>query len=177
MAANAWVDWSDFSAAYWGRLEEGSFRWSAPPLIQDGCQLGGICHALRCPCSSVLFINHHLYYRLWIVPIVLARRRSLMCTDSSPEVHLKRRSWGKLHYYISTLLHKLILTLWFKASWRPVRKNVEEIEIWTCCNWPDMMAVFGWSGPVVFWCLQTEFHLTTADKLFTIHEGLKFIST
>jgi hypothetical protein len=33
---NAWVDWSDFSVAYWGWLEEGSFRWSAPPLIQDG---------------------------------------------------------------------------------------------------------------------------------------------
>jgi hypothetical protein len=40
---NAWVDWSDFSVAYWGWLEEGSFRWSAPPLIQDGrygCHLG-----------------------------------------------------------------------------------------------------------------------------------------
>jgi hypothetical protein len=33
---NAWVDWSDFSVAYWGWLEEGSFRWSPPPLIQDG---------------------------------------------------------------------------------------------------------------------------------------------
>jgi hypothetical protein len=33
---NAWVDWSDFSVAYWGWLEEGSFRWSAPPLNQDG---------------------------------------------------------------------------------------------------------------------------------------------
>jgi WD40 repeat protein len=33
---NAWVDWSDFSVAFWGWLEEGSFRWSAPPLIQDG---------------------------------------------------------------------------------------------------------------------------------------------
>jgi hypothetical protein len=35
-AAQAWVDWSDFSVAYWGRLQEGSFRWSAQPLIQDG---------------------------------------------------------------------------------------------------------------------------------------------
>jgi hypothetical protein len=33
---NAWVDWSDFSVAHWGWLEEGSFRWSAPPHIQDG---------------------------------------------------------------------------------------------------------------------------------------------
>jgi hypothetical protein len=33
---NAWVDWSDFSAAYWGWQQEGYFRWSAPPLIQDG---------------------------------------------------------------------------------------------------------------------------------------------
>jgi hypothetical protein len=33
---NAFVDWSNFSVAYWGWLEEGSFRWSAPPLIQDG---------------------------------------------------------------------------------------------------------------------------------------------
>jgi hypothetical protein len=33
---NAWVDWFNFSVAYWGWLEEGSFRWSAPPLIQDG---------------------------------------------------------------------------------------------------------------------------------------------
>jgi hypothetical protein len=33
---NAWVDWSDFSVAYWGWLEEGYFRWSALPLIQDG---------------------------------------------------------------------------------------------------------------------------------------------
>jgi hypothetical protein len=33
---NAWVAWSDFSVAYWGWLGEGSFRWSAPPLIQDG---------------------------------------------------------------------------------------------------------------------------------------------
>jgi hypothetical protein len=36
------VDWSDFSVAYLRWLEElGSFRhvrWSAPPLIQDGCQ-------------------------------------------------------------------------------------------------------------------------------------------
>jgi hypothetical protein len=28
---NAWVDWSNFSVAYWGWLEEGSFRWSAHP--------------------------------------------------------------------------------------------------------------------------------------------------
>jgi hypothetical protein len=34
------VDWSDFSVAYWEWLEEGSFRWSAPPLIQDGHHLG-----------------------------------------------------------------------------------------------------------------------------------------
>jgi hypothetical protein len=41
---NAWVDWSDFSVAYWGWLEEGSFRWSAPSLIQDGHHLGfGFC--------------------------------------------------------------------------------------------------------------------------------------
>jgi hypothetical protein len=31
---NAWVDWSDFFVAYWGRLEEGSSRRPAPPLIQ-----------------------------------------------------------------------------------------------------------------------------------------------
>jgi hypothetical protein len=31
-STNALVDWSDFS----GWLEEGTFRWSAPPLIQDG---------------------------------------------------------------------------------------------------------------------------------------------
>jgi hypothetical protein len=34
---------SDFSVAYWGWLEEGSFQWSAPPLIQYGrygCHLG-----------------------------------------------------------------------------------------------------------------------------------------
>jgi hypothetical protein len=37
---NTWVDWSDFSVAYWGSLEEGSFQWSAPPLIQDGHLLG-----------------------------------------------------------------------------------------------------------------------------------------
>jgi hypothetical protein len=37
---NAWVDWSDFSVAYWGYLEEGSFLWSAPPLIQAGRHLG-----------------------------------------------------------------------------------------------------------------------------------------
>jgi hypothetical protein len=34
---NAWVDLSDFSVTYCGWLEEGSFRWSAPPLIQGGC--------------------------------------------------------------------------------------------------------------------------------------------
>jgi hypothetical protein len=34
---NAWVDWSNFSVAHWGWLEEVSFRWSALPLIQDGC--------------------------------------------------------------------------------------------------------------------------------------------
>jgi hypothetical protein len=28
----AWVDWSDLFVAYWGRLEEGYFRGSAPPL-------------------------------------------------------------------------------------------------------------------------------------------------
>jgi hypothetical protein len=33
---NALVDWSDFSVAQWRWLEEGFFRWSAPPLIQDG---------------------------------------------------------------------------------------------------------------------------------------------
>jgi hypothetical protein len=33
---NACVDWSNFSVAYWGWLENGSFRWSAPLLIQDG---------------------------------------------------------------------------------------------------------------------------------------------
>jgi hypothetical protein len=33
---NALIDWSNFSVAYWGWLEECSFRWSAPPLIQDG---------------------------------------------------------------------------------------------------------------------------------------------
>jgi hypothetical protein len=33
---NACVDWSDFFVAHWGRLEEGSFRLSAPLLIQDG---------------------------------------------------------------------------------------------------------------------------------------------
>jgi hypothetical protein len=37
---NALVDWSYFSVAYWEWLEEGSFRWSAPPLIQDGHHLG-----------------------------------------------------------------------------------------------------------------------------------------
>jgi hypothetical protein len=40
---NTWVDWSNFSVAHWGWVEEGSFRWSAPPLIQDGrygCHLG-----------------------------------------------------------------------------------------------------------------------------------------
>jgi hypothetical protein len=40
---NAWVDWSDFSVANWWWLEEGSFWWSAPPLIQAGhygCHLG-----------------------------------------------------------------------------------------------------------------------------------------
>jgi hypothetical protein len=33
---NTWVDWSDFSVAYWGWLEEGSFWSSALQLIQDG---------------------------------------------------------------------------------------------------------------------------------------------
>jgi hypothetical protein len=33
---NSWVDWSKFSVAYWRWLQKGSFRWSAPPLIQDG---------------------------------------------------------------------------------------------------------------------------------------------
>jgi hypothetical protein len=33
---NAWVDWSNFLVAHWAWLEEGSFRWSPPPLIQDG---------------------------------------------------------------------------------------------------------------------------------------------
>jgi hypothetical protein len=37
---DAYVDWSNFSVAYWGWLEEGSFRWSAPLLIQDGRRLG-----------------------------------------------------------------------------------------------------------------------------------------
>jgi hypothetical protein len=34
-----------FFVAYWGWLmEEGSCRWPAPPLIQDGCHLGfGFC--------------------------------------------------------------------------------------------------------------------------------------
>jgi hypothetical protein len=40
-STNAWVNWSDFSVAYWGWLEEGSFWWSAPPLIQDGHQFFG----------------------------------------------------------------------------------------------------------------------------------------
>jgi hypothetical protein len=31
-----------FSAAYWRWLEEGSFRWSAPPLIQDGRYMAAI---------------------------------------------------------------------------------------------------------------------------------------
>jgi hypothetical protein len=33
---NAWVNWSNFSVAHWGWLEEGFFRWSALLLIQDG---------------------------------------------------------------------------------------------------------------------------------------------
>jgi hypothetical protein len=33
----ALVDWSNLSVAHWVWLEECSFRWSAPPLIQDGC--------------------------------------------------------------------------------------------------------------------------------------------
>jgi hypothetical protein len=33
---NAWVDWFDFSVAYCGWLQVGSFRWSALPLIQEG---------------------------------------------------------------------------------------------------------------------------------------------
>jgi hypothetical protein len=40
---NAWVDWSNFSVTHWGWLEEGSFQWSALPLIKDGhygCHLG-----------------------------------------------------------------------------------------------------------------------------------------
>jgi hypothetical protein len=31
------IDWSNFSVAHWGWLEEGSFGWSALPLIQNGC--------------------------------------------------------------------------------------------------------------------------------------------
>jgi hypothetical protein len=31
---NGWFDWSDCLVAHWGWLEESSFRWSAPPLIQ-----------------------------------------------------------------------------------------------------------------------------------------------
>jgi hypothetical protein len=102
---NVWVDWCDFSVAYWRWLEEGSFRCPAPPLIQhgrysshlgfgyhwlsderlrrlvrffrgslggssiftmlhfslnlifhtptDNFPLGGMCHALRCPCLQI----------------------------------------------------------------------------------------------------------------------------
>jgi hypothetical protein len=32
----AWVDWSNFLVAHWGWLEEGSFPWPTPPLIQHG---------------------------------------------------------------------------------------------------------------------------------------------
>jgi hypothetical protein len=38
LTSHAWVDWSDFSVAYWGWLEEGSFRWSKHGRYD--CQLG-----------------------------------------------------------------------------------------------------------------------------------------
>jgi hypothetical protein len=51
---NAWVDWSDFLVAHWGRLEEGSFRW---PLIQD--YLTNACRLVRFFGASLGVINLH----------------------------------------------------------------------------------------------------------------------
>jgi hypothetical protein len=59
----SWIWFSSIRGQTRGWLEEGSFRWSAPPLIQDGRHLpyiptyifplGGICHALHSsPCFN-----------------------------------------------------------------------------------------------------------------------------
>jgi hypothetical protein len=49
--ANAWIDWSNLFVAYLGWLEEGSFLWSAPLLIQDGRYGTHLGFGFRrCPC-------------------------------------------------------------------------------------------------------------------------------
>jgi hypothetical protein len=64
---NAWADWSNFSVAYWGWLEEGSFRWSAPPLIQDGGHLVfGFCR-FKMTNSKVDSSDFSVAYWGWLV--------------------------------------------------------------------------------------------------------------
>jgi hypothetical protein len=81
----------DFYVAHWGWLEEGSFRWSAPPLIQDGRyghHLGFGFLQLQDKCCSLL-----IWFLCGSLGVTRGRFLSMISSDTHPWWPLRLPSW------------------------------------------------------------------------------------
>jgi hypothetical protein len=91
-STNARVDWSYFSVAYWGWLEEGSIRWSALPLIQDRH-----CDAAILDLVSVDFLTNAWVdlsdFFSWLIGATGGRFLSMTSAAAHSTWLLRQRSW------------------------------------------------------------------------------------
>jgi hypothetical protein len=120
---NTWVNWSDFSVAYWGWLEEGSFRWSAPPLIQDaryGHHLWFGFRRLRDKCLGRL-----IQFLCGSLGVTRVRFLSMISSAAHPRWPLRLPSWiwfpsirGQMPGSIDPIFLRLILGWLEEGSFR-----------------------------------------------------------
>jgi hypothetical protein len=91
LTTNACVDSSDFSVAYWGWLVEGSFRWSPPPLIQDG-RCGAILDLVSVDFLTNAWVDWSEL--LGLIGVTGGWFLSMTSTAAHPTWPLRQQSWS-----------------------------------------------------------------------------------